>query len=47
LVQKAAIAKTPVIAAVGAPSTLAVCTASEFGISLYGFLREGKYNQYT
>ncbi|MDZ4666443.1 MAG: formate dehydrogenase accessory sulfurtransferase FdhD [bacterium] len=47
LVQKAAMARIPNIVAVGAPSSLAVSTAEEFGIRLYGFLKENKYNQYT
>ncbi|MBU3664166.1 MAG: formate dehydrogenase accessory sulfurtransferase FdhD [Bacteroidetes bacterium] len=46
LVQKAAMAGIPIIAAIGAPSSLAVSTAHEFGIRLYGFLKQEKFNLY-
>lgn len=47
LMQKALVAGIPLLAAVGAPSSLAVQLAQEFDMTLIGFLREGNFNIYT
>ena len=46
LIQKCAMAGVPIICAIGAPSSLAVETAENFGITLVGFLKNGNANIY-
>ena len=47
LVQKAVMASIPIVAAVGAPSSLAVDIAERFNITLVGFLRPEEMNAYA
>ena len=47
IVQKALIAGVPIVAAVSAPSSLAVSLATEFGMTLLGFVRGEDFNIYT
>jgi FdhD protein len=47
LIQKASTAGVPLLAAVGAPTSLAVELAQQTGLTLVGFLREQRFNLYT
>jgi FdhD protein len=47
IVQKAVTTQVALIAAVSAPSSLAIALAQETGITLVGFVREGRFVVYT
>ena len=47
IVQKAAVAGVPIVAAVSAPSSLAIEAATRLGQTIVGFLRDDRYNVYS
>ena len=47
LIQKAVMANIDIIITIGAPSSLAIQTAEQFGTTLIGFLRNDQFNIYT
>jgi FdhD protein len=47
ILQKSLAAGAPVVCAISAPSSLAVDVAKQFGMTLVGFLRGGRFNVYA
>jgi FdhD protein len=47
IIQKAVVARIPIIAAVSAPSSMAVQTAEAANVTLVGFVRDTGFNVYT
>ena len=47
LIQKVVMANISIIATIGAPSSLAIQTAEQFGVTLIGFLRNESFNIYS